>query len=298
MTEAEWSSVTDPRVLLGFVFGKASKRKFQLFAVACCRAVDMLREAVVQHLDGPMQHEALCHYSVWRLSQALINLERYADSAMIADEMYYVRQGLQAAIYRLEQELGYGLIYRGEDDIPSYRTKPFSPEERFHLSALRHAMLRFGVAIVAIADDKVQGAARVATSHATLALTLLIGANSGAASGLPLERLVASNDTAWQSRGELDVFEEENAVTRFADFARDIFGNPFQPVQINSSWTTVPVTSLAETIYQERRFADLPILADALEEAGCSESAILDHCHGEGMHVRGCWVVDLVTGRE
>jgi hypothetical protein len=51
------------------------------------------------------------------------------------------------------------------------------------------------------------------------------------------------------------------------------------------------------TIYGERAFDRLPILADALEEAGCDNADILSHCQGPGAHVRGCWVVDLVTGR-
>jgi hypothetical protein len=45
-------------------------------------------------------------------------------------------------------------------------------------------------------------------------------------------------------------------------------------------------------------FADLPILADALEDAGCTEAAVLAHCRGGGEHVRGCWAVDLLTGRQ
>ena len=53
---------------------------------------------------------------------------------------------------------------------------------------------------------------------------------------------------------------------------------------------------LAESIYEERTFDDLPILGDALEEAGCTDPTILDHCRS-GEHVRGCWVVDLVLGK-
>jgi hypothetical protein len=55
---------------------------------------------------------------------------------------------------------------------------------------------------------------------------------------------------------------------------------------------------LAQVIYDERRFADLPILADALEEAGCTNTDILDHCRLPGEHVRGCWVVDLILRKE
>ena len=49
---------------------------------------------------------------------------------------------------------------------------------------------------------------------------------------------------------------------------------------------------------EDREFGRLPVLADALEEAGCTTEAILSHCRQPGEHVRGCWVVDLLTGRE
>jgi hypothetical protein len=51
---------------------------------------------------------------------------------------------------------------------------------------------------------------------------------------------------------------------------------------------------MAQAIYDERRFGDLPILADALEDAGCNDARILSHCRDEQEHVRGCWVLDLV----
>ena len=56
--------------------------------------------------------------------------------------------------------------------------------------------------------------------------------------------------------------------------------------------------NLAQAIYEERRFGDLPVLADALEEAGCTDADILSHCRGPGPHVRGCWVVDLLLGKQ
>jgi hypothetical protein len=55
---------------------------------------------------------------------------------------------------------------------------------------------------------------------------------------------------------------------------------------------------MAQVIYDERKFEDLPFLADALEEAGCDNADILNHCRGPGPHVRGCWVVDLLLGKE
>jgi hypothetical protein len=81
---------------------------------------------------------------------------------------------------------------------------------------------------------------------------------------------------------------------------REVFPNPFRPMQIDRawlSWNDGTIPKLAQAIYDERRFADLPILGDALEEAGCTDADILAHCRGGGEHVRGCWVVDLLLGK-
>jgi hypothetical protein len=78
---------------------------------------------------------------------------------------------------------------------------------------------------------------------------------------------------------------------------RDIFGNPFRPVAFASSSRTSSALGLARTMYDSRDFGAMPILADALEEAGCDHPDILAHCRGLGPHVRGCWVVDLVLGK-
>jgi hypothetical protein len=84
------------------------------------------------------------------------------------------------------------------------------------------------------------------------------------------------------------------------DLLRDIFGNPFRPVAAEPSWTAWNggvVGKLAGSTYEERAFERLPVLADALEEAGCTDADILAHCRGGGEHVRGCWVVDLLLGK-
>jgi hypothetical protein len=81
----------------------------------------------------------------------------------------------------------------------------------------------------------------------------------------------------------------------------DLFGPlPFRSVTLDPAWLawqggTVP--KLTQAIYQERAFDRLPILADALEEAGCHDPDILAHCRQTGPHVRGCWVVDLLLGK-
>ncbi|MCI0458097.1 MAG: hypothetical protein L0Z62_14130 [Gemmataceae bacterium] len=83
-----------------------------------------------------------------------------------------------------------------------------------------------------------------------------------------------------------------------AHLLRDLFGNPFRTVAVDRGWVKPAVVALARSIYEERLFEDLPVLADALEEAGCTNADILSHLRGPGPHVRGCWVVDLILGKE
>jgi hypothetical protein len=79
---------------------------------------------------------------------------------------------------------------------------------------------------------------------------------------------------------------------------RDIFGNPFQSQVVDSSWRTSQVVKLAQAIYDRRTYDQMPQLAGALEDAGCRDAGILDHCNQPGPHVRGCWVVVLLLGME
>jgi len=84
---------------------------------------------------------------------------------------------------------------------------------------------------------------------------------------------------------------------RFAPIGNNYF-NPFRPLAADPVWLTPTAQSLAAAIYADRAFDRLPILADALEEAGCTNVDVLLHCRQPEEHVRGCWVVDLVLGKE
>jgi hypothetical protein len=84
-----------------------------------------------------------------------------------------------------------------------------------------------------------------------------------------------------------------------AALVRELFG-PAGAVTIPSSvlaWDDGTVRRIAQALHEEQRVGDLPILADALEEAGCTDGAILAHCRGPGPHVRDCWVVDLILAK-
>jgi hypothetical protein len=80
------------------------------------------------------------------------------------------------------------------------------------------------------------------------------------------------------------------------DLLRCVFGNPFRPVS-SGPWITPAAVTVARDCYDRRDFAALPLLADLLEEAGCPEQSMLDHCRKNGEHLRGCWVVDLVLSK-
>jgi hypothetical protein len=82
-----------------------------------------------------------------------------------------------------------------------------------------------------------------------------------------------------------------------APLLRELIGNPFRPVTLSPEWLTSTVTAVARGMYDTRDFSPMPILADALQDAGCEHPYILSHCRGPGPHVWGCWVVDLVLGK-
>jgi hypothetical protein len=98
----------------------------------------------------------------------------------------------------------------------------------------------------------------------------------------------------------------------YADLLRDVIGNPFKKIVtkaarrgrpyrtrvfFNAAWRTPAVVGLADAIYDEQSFGLLPILADALEDAGCDQPDLVEHCRSGGIHARGCWMVDLLLGR-
>jgi hypothetical protein len=85
-----------------------------------------------------------------------------------------------------------------------------------------------------------------------------------------------------------------------ADLVRCIFGSPFRPGSLEPAivqWQERDIMKRAAAIYEERAFDRLPILADALEEAGCTDADMLTHCRGPGPHALGCRVVDLLLGK-
>jgi hypothetical protein len=108
-----------------------------------------------------------------------------------------------------------------------------------------------------------------------------------------------ARNAAWSAAHALNVAATKERRAQCA-LLRDFFGNPFCPQAFHPAWLRWHdgcVIKMAQSIYQERRFQELPILADALEEAGCVNEMILWHCREPGEHARGCWVLDAVLGK-
>ncbi len=121
-------------------------------------------------------------------------------------------------------------------------------------------------------------------------IALLDRAASAAAGGPPW-------DDAWM-RARLPEQAQQAALLR------DVFGGIFytktlfRPVLLDPKWLNSTVAALAKHMYDSLNFTSMPILGDALVDAGCAEPAILDHCRQPGDHVRGCWLVDLLLAKE
>jgi hypothetical protein len=97
-----------------------------------------------------------------------------------------------------------------------------------------------------------------------------------------------------------DKTSETEAMSRQVDLLRDLVGNPFRRARLDISWLAWndgAIHKIAQNIYDDRAFDRLPLLGDALEDAGCDDADILSHCRTPGEHVRGCWVVDLLLGK-
>jgi hypothetical protein len=113
---------------------------------------------------------------------------------------------------------------------------------------------------------------------------------------------LAAREFFWAPQGEAKrerAWDEEAAAQ--ADLIREIIGNPFRPSpdppQAVLRWNDRLVPRLARAIHDERRWGDLPLLADALLDAGCEDEALMGHCRRGGEHARGCFVLDTLLGK-
>lgn len=231
MTDAEWRSCDEPKLLLNDFLRKRN-RKVRLAAIAACRSCmgGFYDEYVVQHLSPSVASKYLRQVTV-----ALAVSERFADGQATERELAKAETKAKAihdalfAVYLAASDCA-DLLYEGLSSIQEVT------------AAIRDAVSR-------------------EPEEAFSDLEMLCG----------LEPFIAAD-------------------------LREVFGPP-TPTSFRREWLTAQVTALAKAAYDVADFDRLPILADALEDAGCDNTDILDHLRRPNSHVRGCWALDLILGK-
>jgi hypothetical protein len=236
--QSSWLARYHPRPMLDFLRGKASERKFRLFALACCRRIWNL-----------IPYEGL---------KNLVDVtERQVDGLSCDEELDEVRT-----------------------EMRSLEGNPPAP--------------------VCLMDDH----ASLIAYNATEAVECAASPGEGYA--------VALCSAEWVAMTIADAVKDQNALHSeweiHSRLLHDIFGNPFRPVSLDSSmlaWRDGIIPRLAEEAYNHRSLPTgvletmrLGLLADALEEFGGADQDLVRHCRSEGVHVRGCWAIDLLLRKE
>jgi hypothetical protein len=154
-----------------------------------------------------------------------------------------------------------------------------------HLAAQAECAAAWAAAFAVETNTDTESAADQASVHAGLAVAYASCKTPPARTSFPPDR------ENW--------LQEE--MHRQVQLLREIVGDPFHPATVDPAWLAWNgggVARLVQSIYEERTFDHLPVLSDALEDAGCDNADLLAHCRQPGEHVRGCWVVDLLLGKE
>jgi hypothetical protein len=268
MTDEEWAASSDPDQMLAFLHeaGKLTSRKAQLFRVAV--------SSRVQHL--------LSRDYVKSCPHAISVQERYADGLASGYEF----QAALAPAFGDALDAAHAIAHPGEVD---YYAVAFAAEA---VANRGDAGYTAQVAARAVAYDALTRAAdnTVAITAGTWQIHL--------SQGRP--RWDADEEAITRSPTYLTAYAEERACQ--ATLLRDLFGPlPFRAAALGPSvlaWNDGLVVRLAKKIYDERSWEGLPILADALLDAGCDNDELVAHLGGPGPHTRGCYGLDLLLGKE
>lgn len=321
MTENEWKRETDGPTMLGVVADRLTPRKWALMACAVVRrvlpllpeprfaeavdfverhhpqagnaALDAWRQLVNAEVAGARleaEREQLAVVSACDPSSAGSGFEEEVGDQPNPPVPLYQEASLQAA------ESVSAAIQAAEHAATAVQLLLFSATNSDRLEVSRRAVFdamnwsgTAGV-LASVALDLKRKADDIADRVTPRNARLLYGKASGM---VELVDEVIEQKTARMTEDKESV---ENIA--LAHILREQLGNPFRPSRFEPAWRTETVLALAEGIEADRAFDRMPILADALEEAGCDERPMLDHLRGPGPHARGCWVLDLILNRE
>jgi hypothetical protein len=260
MREEEWLAWTDPREMAEFLQGAVEDRKLRLAGVAW---VQLLPEFI----------DACYGVSVGDYD---LYLQRNTRYPFIANEL----RGGDDKTYVLECM---GKLVKAVEVAERFADGRASPEE---LALAHHAA----------SEVDISGSGASYGDDLLHCSVLVVSAPSAYEACLAVRNGHMAAGSQWFTP------EIQPDLRTGCDILRDVIGNPYRPTPtVDSSvfaWNNQAITQIARAIYAERTFDQLPILADALEEAGCSNEAILTHCRGAQRHWKGCWAVDLLLPEE
>jgi hypothetical protein len=261
MTEPEWLTCENPDTMLDFLDGRPADWRLRLFACACCRRIwDLITSPLHRRAVETAERFAVGagRAIAWGATGGLATRPLVRPEGGLRDPEW------AAALWELE-------AYRDGLDEPAYsfRYDHGSPEDTAGW-----------------------------TLYARWDMPWVVARNAAWFRAAPYRywerleepRVSPEQEREWEAGRRVEGSEQSKLL-------RDLGGNPFRPVALDPLWLTPTVTALARQMYESRDFSPMPILADALQDAECDNPDVLDHCRGNGPHVRGCWVVDLVLGR-
>jgi hypothetical protein len=263
VTEAEWQACHEPSRMIQYleVQQKSTPRKLRLFGVACFRRLE----------------EFHTNHDIRRMVETA---EAYSDRHV----GYHVLRSAKRKAERLSQQLQITADSpRGEcilAHLAVAATWLTASDTSFRTDPQFNRLIPGGyhAAAAGYISSATQSAAFYTRYEGADALAQVLQRDAGYAA--------ASAEFIWQTEDEAQ-----------SQLLHDIIGNPFCSAAVDPRWHTSSVLGLARAMYDSRDFVAMPILADALEEAGCDNADVLTHCRGSGPHVRGCWVVDLILGK-
>ncbi len=285
MREADWNNTGDSVALLRHVGERATDRQVRLVACACARSIEEL-------------------FAAQASSSAIAAAENFADGLISEDELAEAEQSAREASAAATRD-AHAVWNHGPAaatarkawirvwarcaaqytcDRHVYSIGPGSQETNFERNiAIRTAQVASWAA--SVMNELEEPDESLPDSETAVFFGFLRGLKETVQK---IARAVESGSDTCES-------------VRQARIVRDIIGNPFQPVALAHEWRFAHdwnAYRIAQGIYNDRTFTDLPILGDALEDAGCNAQTILRHLREVTLHVRGCWVLDLVLDKE
>lgn len=267
MTRAEWLACTDPGKMLAYLCGRASDRKLRLFACACCRRVWHLLRAEESR-------------------QAIETAERFADGSASPEELARAKAAAKQITWASIQRV------HAEWALPTMTDSARAAWVGVWVACAAEETTEANVWTDGTADQEAGPAQSLALRTAQVTSWAKTVAEEQGLWGTFTGQVAEAGEASWLGPDEEEAYQ--------CALLRDVFGHLFEPCHLRSQWLRWHdgvVPTMAEVIHNERRFGDLPILADALEDAGCQNAALLAHCRTPGPHTRGCWALDALLER-